>query len=73
MKPFLIIDTLQKLAYTGAGVLKIAVFVAVNLLVFQGFRLFRRCPCVDLSVADIPVVRQNVKIPRWPKLRMGFI
>src|SRR5216684_2201949 len=37
MKSLLIIDTLQEFADTGASVMEIAVFVAVDLLVFQRF------------------------------------
>jgi hypothetical protein len=35
MKSFLIIDTLQELADAGAGVMEVAVFVAIDLFVFQ--------------------------------------
>jgi hypothetical protein len=40
----LIIDTLQEFTNAAVGILEIAVFVAVNLLLFQGFheRLARR-------------------------------
>src|ERR1700686_3188623 len=37
VKPFLIIDALQKFTNAGAGVVKIAVFVAVDFLLFQRF------------------------------------
>jgi hypothetical protein len=37
MKSLLIIDTLQEFADTGASVMEIAVFVAVDLLIFQRF------------------------------------
>jgi hypothetical protein len=37
VQPFPIIDTLQELANAGAGFVEIAVFVAINLLLFQSF------------------------------------
>jgi hypothetical protein len=37
VKPFLIIDTLQEFANAGERLVEIAIFVAVNLLLFQGF------------------------------------
>jgi hypothetical protein len=37
VQPFLIIDTLQEFTNAGVGVVKIEVFVAVNLLLFQRF------------------------------------
>lgn len=40
VKSFLIIDTVQKFAEAGLGLVEIAVFVAIDLLVFQ--RLHKR-------------------------------
>jgi len=38
VKPLAVIDALQKFSNAGAGVVEIAVFVAVNLFLFQGFQ-----------------------------------
>ena len=37
VQPFLIIDAFQEFADAGVGVVEVAVFVAVNLLLFQRF------------------------------------
>ncbi len=70
MQAFLIINAFQKLADAGARFVKIAVFVSVNLLVFQRFhkgftgrigrvRQLQRMPTVPkvLLKSPIPIIR----------------